>query len=109
MSISRLQIEKLLRRCENWNDFKGELKTLDRKGKGDCFEALTRYYLKLHPTYATKLKDVWLLAKVPPRLRRNLKLPGPDEGIDLIAKTHDGEFWGSSPISAVNSTAGQSQ
>ncbi len=93
MSISRLQIEKLLRRCENWNDFKSELKTLDRKGKGDCFEALTRYYLQLLPTYATKLKDVWLLAEVPPRLRRNLNLPGSDEGIDLIAETHDGECW----------------
>jgi len=91
--MTRLQIERLLRRCRNWNDFKSELKALDRKGKGDCFEALTRYYLQLHPKYATKLKKVWLLSKVPPRLRRKLNLPGPDEGIDLIAETHDGEFW----------------
>ena len=93
MTISRLHIERLLRRCRNWNDFKSELKALDRKGKGDCFEVLTRYYLQLHPKYATKLKKVWLLSKVPPRLRRKLNLPGPDEGIDLIAETHDGEFW----------------
>ena len=93
MSISRLNIERLLRRCKDWNDFKSELKTLDRKGKGDCFEALTLHYLQLHPKYATKLKKVWLLSKVPPRLRRKLNLPAPDEGIDLIAKTIDGEFW----------------
>jgi predicted helicase len=30
---------------------------------------------------------------VPEKVRAALKLPGPDQGIDLIAKAHDGGYW----------------
>lgn len=63
------------------------------KVKGDLFERLTQLYLLTHPEYRTTLKAVWRLEEVPPRLRNKLHLPGPDEGIDLIAETRRGEYW----------------
>ncbi|MCZ6660061.1 MAG: hypothetical protein O6916_01380, partial [bacterium] len=83
----------ILRKCNSWLDFKAQLQALTDKQKGDCFEALTKHFLQLHPNYATKLKDVWLLREVPVRVREHLNLPGPDEGIDLIVETKDGEYW----------------
>ena len=54
---------------------------------------LTKLFLELDPTYATKLRHVWLLRDVPMKVRAHLALPDTDQGIDLIAETHDGEFW----------------
>ncbi|MBI4698243.1 MAG: DEAD/DEAH box helicase family protein, partial [Nitrospirae bacterium] len=56
-------------------------------------ETLTKFYLKLHPEYVTLLKNVWQLKDVPSPVKKKLNLPGPDEGIDLIAETKDGGFW----------------
>jgi len=47
----------------------------------------------INPTYRTKLKEVWLLKEVPIEVREYLNLPTNDEGIDLIAKTKDNEYW----------------
>ena len=80
---------------KNWKDLK--LNLLDTspntKQKGDIFELLTKYYLLIHPIYRTKLKEVWLLNEVPLDVREHLNLPINDEGIDLIAKTKDNEYW----------------
>ena len=66
---------------------------LSEKQKGNAFEALAKYYLQLDPKYATKLKSVWSLNEVPLKVRTHLNLPRPDEGIDLIAESKEGEFW----------------
>ncbi len=50
-------------------------------------------FLRLEPEYASKIKSVWLQRDVPQALRRKLKLPTDDQGIDLVAETNDGEFW----------------
>ena len=57
------------------------------------FERLTQLYLQTTPEYRTELQHVWLLREVPADIRRRLNLPGPDEGIDLIARTRRGEYW----------------
>ena len=38
-------------------------------------------------------QQVWLLREVPADIRKRLSLPGPDEGIDLLARTQRGEYW----------------
>lgn len=83
----------ILRKCNNWQDFRSHLQSLTEKQKGDCFEALTKFYLTLHPEYVTLLKNVWQLKDVPSPIRKKLNLPGPDEGIDLIAETKNSGFW----------------
>jgi predicted helicase len=84
---------KIIRKSNSWKEFNEHLKGLSKKEKGDCFEALTKYYLRIAPTYASKLQNVWDLTEVPSDLKKHLKLPGNDEGIDLVAETKEGRFW----------------
>ena len=86
-------MRNLLRQSNDWQDFKSRLERLSEKPKGDCFELLVKYYLQLDPIYATKLKHVWLLKEVPANVRKYLRLPNTDEGIDLLAETKEGEYW----------------
>ena len=87
------RIIALLKTANSWADFRAGVQPMTKKEKGDCFEELTKHFLLLDPTYATKLKKVWLLLSVPPDIHELLNLPGPDEGIDLVAETKEGEFW----------------
>jgi len=89
----RYQPNSILLKSTSWQSFKSALESLTEKQKGDCFEALTRLFLQLHPHYSTKIRQIWLLREVPTRVREHLNLPHPDEGIDLIAETKDKEYW----------------
>jgi predicted helicase len=78
----------------SWDDFRRHANSLaTTKAKGDAFEALVKAYLLLEPEFASKLKHVWLHREVPGTVAAKLKLPGSDQGIDLVAETNDGEFW----------------
>ena len=56
---------------------------------------LTKCFLQLDPKYATSLKNVWHhnANEVPLDILKRLNLPKPDEGIDILAETYDGQFW----------------
>jgi superfamily II DNA or RNA helicase len=86
-------LHEAVARCSSWEDFVGCLSRLSEKEKGDVFENLVHAYLLLDPEYATKLRKVWLLKEVPTALRKKLRLPADDQGIDLIAETNTGEYW----------------
>lgn len=88
-----MNIISVLYKCYTWQDFRTQLQSLTEKQKGDCFEALTKYYLQLHPEYVTLLKNVWRLQEVLYPIKKKLNLPEPDEGIDLVAETKDGSYW----------------
>jgi superfamily II DNA or RNA helicase len=85
--------QSIFHKVKSWKSFKSQLKTLSSKQKGDAFELLTKYYLQLHPTYITQIKDVWLLSEVSTKIHKKLNLPDTDEGIDLIAETKEGTYW----------------
>lgn len=57
--------------------------------KGERFERLMQAYLQTDPKYAFKLKNVWLWNEFPGKL----DLGGGDTGIDLVALTHEGDYW----------------
>jgi len=78
---------------KNWKDFKLRNDRLPNHQKGAPFEVFTKLCLEIHPIYKTKLKHVWLLKNVPAKVHEYLNLPGPDEGIDLIAETNEGDYW----------------
>ena len=81
-----------------------------RLAKGTLFERLVQLFLLTAPQYKSKLSDVWWpkFEKLPKGVAEYLNLTFPDEGIDLIAKTNDGEYW---PIQAKyeSNTAGAKQ
>jgi predicted helicase len=86
--------DRYIASCTSWDDFYERTKTLPtHSAKGAVFERLTQLYLQTTPEYCTELQHVWLLREVPADIRKRLNLPGPDEGIDLIARTRRGEYW----------------
>jgi superfamily II DNA or RNA helicase len=79
--------------CASWSDVHLKWAGFTEKEKGDRFEDLSQAYLQISPLYRSQLKSVWRLEEVPPAVRQKLKLPAIDKGIDLVAETHNGEFW----------------
>jgi predicted helicase len=59
------------------------------KDKGTRFERLMQAYLKTDPKYAFTFKNVWLWDEFPAKN----DLGGSDTGIDLVAMTHEGDYW----------------
>lgn len=77
----------------SWPEFVGQQSRLDPRKRGRPFELIVQHYLQTAPAYRAKLRHVWLLAEVPEAIHTKLNLPKPDEGIDLVAESHAGEFW----------------
>jgi len=88
---------KIINQAKSFKDLDKTLKKLikNKKAKlaGSVFEYLTKLYLEVSPEYKTKLSKVYLLNEVPTSLKKKLRLPNTDEGIDLIAETFDNEYW----------------
>ncbi|MDA9752333.1 DEAD/DEAH box helicase family protein [Candidatus Pelagibacter sp.] len=88
---------KIINQSKSFKDLDKTLKKLikNKKAKlaGSIFEYLTKLYLEVSPEYKTKLSKVYLLNEVPTSLKKKLRLPNTDEGIDLIAETFDNEYW----------------
>ncbi|MDQ1300541.1 MAG: Helicase, partial [Chloroflexota bacterium] len=63
--------------------------SLSERDKGDRFERLMRAYLQTDPMYAHEFKRVWLWNEFFARA----DLGGHDTGIDLVAQTHEGDYW----------------
>ncbi len=57
--------------------------------RGEKFERLMKYFLLTYPVYQGKFSEVWLWNEFPFRD----ELGNKDLGIDIVAKTVDGEFW----------------
>ena len=73
-------------KISSWDDFEKKLTTLNKKEKGDYFEYLTKYYLKIDVKYQS-YDEVWLLSELPNKEREYLGFADKsDIGIDLIAK-----------------------
>ena len=92
-----MQEKKIIQSAKSWKDLDRTIKKLIKKKKaklaGSIFEHLTKLFLEVSPEYKTKLSKVYLLSEVPNSLKKKLKLPNTDEGIDLIAETFDNQYW----------------
>tara|TARA_R110002051_G_scaffold325768_2_gene431006 strand:- start:693 stop:5603 length:4911 start_codon:yes stop_codon:yes gene_type:complete len=63
--------------------------SFSERDKGERFEKLMQTYLKTDPYYTGLFKEVWMWNEFP----SNKDLGGKDTGIDLVALTHDGDYW----------------
>ena len=59
------------------------------RDKGDKFERLIQAYLQTDPKYASLFSNVWMWSDFPARK----DFGGSDTGIDLVAKTVNGDYW----------------
>ena len=63
--------------------------SFSQQDKGARFERLMQAYLMTDPRFANRLKSVWMWNDFPGRN----DLGGSDTGIDLVAKTLEGDYW----------------
>lgn len=63
--------------------------SFSERDKGDRFERLMQAFLLTDPTYTNKFKSVWLWNE----FHGKNDLGGNDTGIDLVAKTNEGDYW----------------
>lgn len=63
--------------------------SFSEKDKGTRFERLMKNFLLSYETYRGKFEHVWLWSEFPCRK----DFGGKDIGIDLVAKTIDGDYW----------------
>jgi superfamily II DNA or RNA helicase len=87
------RVDRFIASCPSWNDFWERTRQTSEAEKGRAFERLVQLYLQTAPEYRTILQDVWTLREVPAQVRKLLRLPSSDEGIDLIARTWHREYW----------------
>jgi len=66
---------------------RSEVKGPEDKSYGKQFEKLCKHFLLTSPVYKAELKSVWLWDEWPDRWRDK------ECGIDLVAKTYDGDLW----------------
>ncbi len=88
--------DKIIAQCSSWKEFVAfQDIQLDTTDKGDLFERLVQLFLLTAPQYKSKLSNVWWpkFEKLPKGVAEHLNLSFPENGIDLIAKTIDGEYW----------------
>ena len=64
-------------------------KSFSEKDKGTRFEKLMQGFMKTYPQYLGLFSDVWMWNEFPFRQ----DFGGKDTGIDLVARTVDGDFW----------------
>ena len=84
---------KAIEGLSSWTDIHARWGSYTEKEKGDRFEDFTQCYLQVEPEYSSKLKHVWRIEEVPQAIAKALRLPSTDKGIDLVAQTHEGEYW----------------
>lgn len=63
--------------------------SFSERDKGDRFERLMQAYLLTEPQYSGKFSNVWMWNDFPGRK----EFGGKDVGIDLVAKTKEGDYW----------------
>ena len=63
--------------------------SFSERDKGDRFERLMQLYLQTDPKYSFQFKHVWMWNDFPSKK----DFGGKDTGIDLVALTHDGDYW----------------
>lgn len=69
------------------NKFRSD--SLSTREQGGRFERLMQAYLKTTPVYAGLFEQVWLWTEFP----YNGSFGGKDTGIDIVAKTFNGDYW----------------
>jgi predicted helicase len=63
--------------------------SFSERDKGDRFERLMQAYMQTDPTYSNLFNYVWLWNEFPSKM----DLGGKDVGIDMVARTYDGDYW----------------
>lgn len=70
---------------KSYDNFHKLIECRDNKIKGDLFEWFTLYLYRVHPLLANTNLEIELYDDISDKLKKNLKLPLKDKGIDILA------------------------
>lgn len=80
--------------CNSWEEIDSLIQSQKNTTlKGNIFSDLVKCYFLIAPEYLSFIRNVWSLTDVPNDILKLLSIGRRDKGIDLIARTHNGEFW----------------
>ncbi len=82
-----------IKSLENYTEFYNLLKSSSNDIKGELFEEFTKYIFLYHPYYSGFTKSVWLFKELPLKVKKHLKLPKTDQGIDLVVLSQNDEYF----------------
>ena len=84
---------KIIEKVKTFTDFEKELgKTEDKIVKGCYFEKFFELYFHIDPICSSEYTEVYLYKDIPSNLKKYLKLPDTDKGIDAIVKHKNGDY-----------------
>lgn len=89
--MNDLEIRKILHDCKTFDDVYTITKDLTNNEKGYLFERITYYLFKLSPMLNDH-EELWMYDDIPNRIKKLLKLPEKDKGIDILMKK-DGSYF----------------
>ena len=83
------EINNVLVKLNTFNDIYELLKDKDYKTKGSTLEVFAKYYFKIHHQHKNNTQEIYLYDEIPIKIKKELKLPNRDKGIDLLIKYND--------------------
>ena len=93
---------ELLNGVCNWTELKIKLELFNTSKTentskttfaGKIFEVFSKYYFQADPKQIDLYKDVWLYNEIPTNISVRLNLPPADNGIDLLLRDFDDNFY----------------
>ena len=88
--------DELILSTTSWTEFQSKVSPLNETDKGDAFERLVQLHMQTDPLYVSEYEEVWHAKgskeELPSSVRSHLNVPLTDEGIDLIARSRNGEY-----------------
>lgn len=96
MENKMLQVKRLflniIENVSEYDDFDKKLHNFDNNNKGNLFELFGKLYFTLLPSYRVLYQQVHLYYEIPNEIKKKLKLPQKDKGIDGIILTATNEY-----------------
>ena len=77
----------------NFKDFHNSLKELETQVKGDFFEYFCKLYFVLDIYSKQHYKNFYLYTEIPSDIKKKLKLPDKDKGIDAIVYDNNDNIY----------------
>ena len=94
----KFSADRILRSVHSWEELRNQIEGIGRSGatnkkKGDVFERFLQLFFTHHPDFKVQLETVWLENEIPDDVKEACNLPSIDKGVDLLARTKQGEYW----------------
>ena len=87
-SVRKSEYYKIFEKCVTMEDMYDAIEEIDmtNKQKGDLWEIISYFIIKLSPLLNADMTNIWLFDDIPSKLIKSLNIPAKDKGIDLVVQ-----------------------